>query len=77
MILNALTKVFGSKNERELKRLQPLVERINALEKEVQAMSDEQLKAQTPKFKERIERGEPLDDLLPEAFVTDFKNAAF
>ena len=69
MILNALTKVFGSKNERELKRLQPLVERINALEKEVQAMSDEQLKAQTPKFKERIERGEPLDDLLPEAFA--------
>ena len=45
MILNALTKVFGSKNERELKRLQPLVERINALETEVQAMSDEQLKA--------------------------------
>ena len=69
MILNALTKVFGSKNERELKRLQPLVERINALETEVQAMSDEQLKAQTPKFKERIERGEPLDDLLPEAFA--------
>jgi preprotein translocase subunit SecA len=69
MILNALTKVFGSKNERELKRLQPLVERINALETKVQAMSDEQLKAQTPKFKERIERGEPLDDLLPEAFA--------
>ncbi len=69
MILNALTKVFGSKNERELKRLQPLVERINALETEVHAMSDEQLKAQTPKFKERIERGEPLDDLLPEAFA--------
>ena len=69
MILNALTKVFGSKNERDLKRLQPQVERINALETEVQAMSDDQLKAQTPKFKERIDQGEPLDDLLPEAFA--------
>jgi preprotein translocase subunit SecA len=69
MILNALTKVFGSKNERELKRLQPLVERINALEKEVQAMSDDQIRAQTPQFKERIDQGEPLDDLLPEAFA--------
>ena len=70
MILNALTKVFGSKNERDLKRLHPLVERINALETEVQAMSDDQLKAQTPKFKARIDQGEPLDDLLPEAFAT-------
>jgi preprotein translocase subunit SecA len=70
MILNALTKVFGSKNERDLKRLQPRVERINALEPEIQAMSDGQLKAQTSKFKERIDQGESLDDLLPEAFAT-------
>ena len=70
MILNALTKVFGSKNERDLKRIQPLVERINSHETEVQAMSDDQLKARTPKFKERIDQGEPLDDLLPEAFAT-------
>ena len=69
MILNALTKVFGSKNERELKRIQPQVERINALEPAVQAMSDDEIKAQTAKFKERIDRGEPLDDLLPEAFA--------
>jgi preprotein translocase subunit SecA len=69
MILNALTKVFGSKNERELKRIQPQVERINALEPAVQAMSDDELKAQTARFKERIDRGEPLDDLLPEAFA--------
>ena len=69
MILNALTKVFGSKNERELKRIQPQVERINALEPAVQAMSDDELKAQTAKFKERIDRGESLDDLLPEAFA--------
>ena len=70
MILNALTKVFGSKNERDLKRLQPHVERINALEPEIQAMSDDQLKAQSSKFKERIDQGESLDDLLPEAFAT-------
>ncbi len=69
MILNALTKVFGSKNEREIKRIQPQVERINALEPAVQAMSDDELKAQTAKFKERIDQGEPLNDLLPEAFA--------
>ena len=70
MVLNFLTKVFGSKNERELKQLQPLVDRINELEPEIQAMSDDQLKAQTPKFKERIDQGESLDELLPEAFAT-------
>ena len=70
MILNALTKVFGSKNERDLKRLQPSVERINTLEPEIQAMSDDQLKSQTPKFKERIDQGESLADILPEAFAT-------
>ena len=69
MLLNTLTKVFGSKNERELKRLQPLVERINALEPEFKAMRDDQLKALTPKFKERIEQGEPLDNLIPETFA--------
>ena len=69
MILNALTKVFGSKNERELKRIQPLVERINALEPAVQAMSDNELKAKTAKFRERTDRGESLDELLPEAFA--------
>ena len=69
MLLNVLTKVFGSKNERELKRLQPLVERINALEAEFKAMRDDQLRALTPKLKERLEQGEPLDNLLPEAFA--------
>ena len=70
MVLNLLTKVFGSKNERDLKRLQPAIEQINALEPEMQAMSDDQLKAQTGTFKQRIDQGEPLDDLLPEAFAT-------
>jgi len=67
---NFLRKVFGSKNDRELKRLVPLVERINAMEAETAALSDAALRARTPAFRERLERGEPLDDLLPEAFAT-------
>jgi len=70
MVLNFLTKVFGSKNERELKQMQPLVERINALEPEMQAMSDEKLKSQTALFRQRLDQGETLDSLLPEAFAT-------
>jgi preprotein translocase subunit SecA len=61
--------IFGSKNERELKRMAPLVDQINSLEPEIKALSDDQLKAKTPEFKERLSRGEPLDDLLPEAFA--------
>ena len=69
MIGSFLTKVFGSKNERELKKLQPTVDQINALESEVKALSDDQLQQQTLKFKERLNNGESLDDLLPEAFA--------
>jgi preprotein translocase subunit SecA len=61
--------IFGSKNERELKAMAPLVDRINQLEPDFQALSDEQLKAKTPEFKERISNGESLEDLLPEAFA--------
>ena len=64
MIVNLLTKLFGSKNERELNKVQPVVERINALEPEIQAFSDDQLKARTALFKERIEKGSaeiPID----------------
>ena len=70
MIFNFLTRVFGSKNERELKRLHPLVDRINALEPDIQALSDAGLKGQTGRFRERYDNGESLDDLLPEAFAT-------
>jgi preprotein translocase subunit SecA len=70
MFTGVLTKVFGSKNERDLKKLQPIVEQINALEPQIQAMSDEQLKSQTAKFKQELENGRPFDDLLPEAFAT-------
>ncbi len=69
MVMSFLTKLFGSKNERDLKKMQPVVEAINALESAVQAMTDEELRTQTGRFKERVERGEALDDLLPEAFA--------
>ncbi|MEL6678649.1 MAG: preprotein translocase subunit SecA [Pseudomonadota bacterium] len=62
-------KVFGTANDRKVKAVRPLVEKINALEPEVQALDDAALKAKTPEFKERIARGESLDDLLPEAFA--------
>jgi len=61
--------VIGSKNERDLKKLQPLVVSINDLEAQVSKLKDHQLQAKTPEFKERIERGEPLDEILPEAFA--------
>ncbi|VEN73935.1 preprotein translocase subunit, ATPase [Candidatus Desulfarcum epimagneticum] len=65
-----LTKLFGSKNERELKRLRPLIEKINSLEPKARELSDEGLRAQTALFRDRLEKGEPLDALLPEAFAT-------
>jgi preprotein translocase subunit SecA len=69
MIGKVLTKVFGSKNERYLKQIQPLVNRINELESSVQPLDDQALAAKTVEFRERIEKGEPLDDLLPESFA--------
>jgi preprotein translocase subunit SecA len=70
MMSNLLTKVFGSKNERELKKITPIVEKINALEPQIQSMSDETLSAQTLLFKKRLNNGESLEDILPEAFAT-------
>ncbi len=70
MFFDWLTKIFGSKNERELKKLWPVVDRINSFEPAMKALGDAELKAQTLRFKERIEKGETLDDLLPEAFAT-------
>ena len=67
--MSIFTKVFGTHSERELKRIIPLVDKIEALEPEMEALSDEQLKARTPEFKERLEQGETLDDILVEAFA--------
>ena len=62
-------KVFGTPNDRKVKEIRPLVARINALEPEFQALSDDGLKAKTAEFKGRVAKGESLDDLLPEAFA--------
>jgi len=64
-----LKKIFGSKNERELRAMAPLVDQITGLEPELRRLSDARLQAKTGEFKERLERGEALDDLLPEAFA--------
>ncbi len=69
MIQRVLTSLFGSKHERDMKKLRPLIEHINSLEPKMQALSDAELKAKTPEFKQRIANGESLDDLLPEAFA--------
>ena len=69
MIGSLIKKIVGSKNERELRRIQPLVERINQLEPEISPLSDDQLRGKTAEFKERVGRGEPLEEILPEAFA--------
>ncbi len=65
-----LQKIFGSANDRALKAIIPAVERVNRLESEYSALSDAQLRGHSAAFRERVARGEPLDDLLPEAFAT-------
>ncbi len=69
MIGNLIKKVVGTKNERELKRIQPIVETTGALEEEMKTLTDDGLRAKTAYFKERIEKGENLDAILPEAFA--------
>jgi preprotein translocase subunit SecA len=69
MISGILTKIFGSRNERLLKQYQRNVERINAFEPQIAALSDDALRAKTPEFRERLGKGEKLDDLLPEVFA--------
>src|SRR6266571_4306509 len=64
-----IKKIVGSKNERELKKLWPIVERIGALEQELATLTDDQLRDKTSQFKERHAKGESLDALLPEAFA--------
>jgi preprotein translocase subunit SecA len=69
MIGNALTKIFGSKNDREVKSLRKIVAQINQLEPSIEPLTDEQLRGKTDEFRERYAGGENLDDLLPEAFA--------
>lgn len=69
-MLGLVKKIFGDANEREIKKMMRTVDEINGLEPQMQALSDEQLRAKTDEYKERYEKGETLDDLLPEAFAT-------
>ncbi len=66
---NLLEKIFGSYSEKEVKRLEPIVDQIEALEQEYQKLSDEELKNKTNEFKQRLQNGETKDDILPEAFA--------
>jgi preprotein translocase subunit SecA len=69
VISNLLKKIVGTKNERELKRIQPLIAQVNSFEDKMQSLSDEGLKGMTLLFRERLEKGEELDSILPEAFA--------
>ncbi|MDX3933211.1 MAG: preprotein translocase subunit SecA [Stenotrophomonas sp.] len=69
MINSLLTRVFGSRNERQLRQLNRIVAKVNALEPDMEKLSDAQLQAKTPEFKQRIAEGEALDKVLPEAFA--------
>ncbi|MCK5072653.1 MAG: preprotein translocase subunit SecA [Bacteriovoracaceae bacterium] len=69
-MLSVIKKIFGTKHERELKRLQPIVDLINSYEEKMKQMGDNELKAQTPKLKEMIKKGASLESIMPEAFAT-------
>ena len=68
--MSVFTKIFGNHSEREVKRIIPIVDKIEALAPEFEKLTDEQLQAKTPEFKERLANGETLDDILPEAYAT-------
>ena len=69
MFNSILTKIIGSKNDRDIKNIQPVIQRINDLESGMARLTDVQLAELTPKFRERLAEGQTLDDLLPEAFA--------
>ena len=71
-----LYKIFGNPNVRSIKEFWPAVEKINALEASFSSLTDEQVKAKTAEFRDRLSRGETLDDLLPEAFAAWCSTAA-
>ena len=75
-MLDFLKKVLGDSNESQIKQLQKTVDQINAFEPSIKALSDEELRAKTSEFKDRLNQGESLDDLLPEAFAVVREAAA-
>ena len=69
MLISTVKKIFGTRNDRELKRMRKVVARISALEETMQALDDNALRAKTDEFRSRLNEGEKLDQLLPEAFA--------
>src|SRR5687768_11014681 len=69
-MLKWIKKLVGDSNEKVVRQIQPLVDEINALENEFKGLSDEELRAKTAEFRERLQEGDTLDDILPEAFAT-------
>ncbi|HOS59334.1 MAG TPA: hypothetical protein PK661_04485, partial [Syntrophorhabdaceae bacterium] len=69
MFVNFIKNIVGTKNERELKKIQPIVEEAKTYEETLKTLSDYELSQYTPRFKERIENGEELDSIMPEAFA--------
>ena len=68
--MGLFNKLFGSYTDKELKKLYPIADQVEALNDEYSKLTDDELKAKTPEFKERLAQGETLDDILPEAFAT-------
>ena len=73
MLTNILAKVFGTDNERQLRRLQPIVRQINVFEPDMIALTDEQLAQKTNYFRELLAQGKTLEDILPEAFAAEIQ----
>ena len=69
MLIKLLTKVFGSRNDRTLRRMRKVVNIINAMEPEMEKLSDEELKGKTAEFRARLEKGEVLENVIPESFA--------
>ena len=67
--MGLMEKIFGDLNEKEIKKINKIVDKVEALDEQMAALSDEELQAKTPEFKERLANGETLDDILPEAFA--------
>ena len=76
MLIKMLTKVFGSRNDRTLRRMRKVVNIINGMEPAMEKLSDDELKAKTGEFRARLEKGESLESLIPEAFAVERVNAS-
>ena len=68
--MSVFDKIFGTHSERELKLIEPIIQKIESYDEEYQKMTDEELRMKTTEFKKRLEEGETLDDILPEAYAT-------